>query len=276
MLERLRATRCFLIDMDGTCYLGDQLIEGTLDLVAWIRAAGRGLLFLTNNSSKDGQAYAAKLNRLGVPVSADQILTSGAATAIFAAQRWPGARVYVVGTPALEAEFVEAGFRLDSQSPDFVVLGFDTTLTYAKLWRLCDLVRAGLPYIATHPDPNCVIENGFMPDIGATIAFVAAATGRQPDTVLGKPSRQMAEAAAERAGVPLHQLCIVGDYVPTDIALGVSNNFPAVLVLTGETRPEDVPTARPQPDIVFANVGALAAWLRAGGQDGTAAPPAAG
>jgi 4-nitrophenyl phosphatase/NagD protein len=262
MLERLRATRCFLIDMDGTCYLGDKLIDGTLDFLKLIQAQGRAFLFLTNNSSKDSRQYAAKLNRLGVAAGAAQILTSGTATAMYAAQRWPGARVFVAGTPALEAEFAEHGFLLDSQTPDLVVLGFDTTLTYDKLWRLCDFVRAGLPYLATHPDPNCVIETGLMPDIGATIAFVAASTGRQPDTVLGKPSRQMAEAAAERAGVPLHQLSIVGDYLPTDIALGAANDIPAVLVLTGETRPEEVAAANPRPDIVFDDIGALADWLR--------------
>jgi HAD superfamily hydrolase (TIGR01450 family) len=252
--------------MDGTCYLGDELIAGTLDLVTWIRSEGRGLLFLTNNSSKNSRDYAAKLNRLGVAATVDEILTSGAATALYAARRWPGGRPFVAGTPALEADFADQGLLSGNggQAPEFVVLGFDTTLTYDKLWRLCDLVRAGLPYIATHPDPNCVIANGLMPDIGATIAYVAAATGRLPDEVLGKPSRQMGEAAAERAGVPMEQLCIVGDYVPTDIALGATLNIPAVLVLTGETRREDVDGARPRPDIVFEHVGELAAWLRQG------------
>jgi HAD superfamily hydrolase (TIGR01450 family) len=264
MLQRLREARCFLIDMDGTCYLGDELIAGTLDLVAWIRAEGRGLLFLTNNSSKNSQDYAAKLNRLGVEAAVDEILTSGAAAAGYAARRWPGGRPFVAGTSALGAEFAEQGLLADGREPEFVVLGFDTTLTYNKLWRLCDLVRAGLPYIATHPDPNCVIANGLMPDIGAAIAYVAAATGRQPDVVLGKPSREMGEAAAARAGVPLDQLCIVGDYVPTDIALGATLNIPTVLVLTGETRREHVGAAEPRPDLVCEDVGELAAWLRQG------------
>ena len=99
--------------------------------------------------------------------------------------------------------FVSAALSLTDETPDFIILGFDTTLTYAKLWKLCDLVRAGVPYIATHPDYNCPTETGFMPDIGATIAFVKASAGREPDLVVGKPNRLLAEKAAERMGLPL-------------------------------------------------------------------------
>ena len=107
--------------------------------------------------------------------------------------------------------FVSVGLPLTEDTPDFIILGFDTTLTYAKLWKLCDLVRAGVPYIATHPDYNCPTETGFMPDIGATIAFVRASAGREPDLVVGKPNRLLAEKAAERMGLPLSALCMIGD-----------------------------------------------------------------
>ena len=141
------------------------------------------------------------------------------------------------------------------------MVGFDTGLTYAKLWTLCDLVRAGRPYIVTHPDLNCPTPAGFMPDIGATIAYVKAATGRGPDQVVGKPSRLMAEAAAEKLGLPLASLAMVGDRLYTDIALGQVADIPAVLVLSGETRAEDLPDSPFQPDDTFEHLGALAAWL---------------
>jgi len=238
--NRLAQVRCFLLDMDGTFYLGQRLTEGALRFIETLRKQNREFLFLTNNSSKDGKQYAEKIARLGLPISTDKILTSGQATAIYLGRRHPGGRLFVVGTPALELEFQARGFTLTDTEPDAVVLGFDTTLTYAKLWRLCDFVRAGFPYLATHPDFNCPTETGYMPDTGAMIAFVAASTGRQPDAVIGKPNRFMAESAAEHVGLPLNQMCMIGDRLYTDVALGAEAGIPSILVLSGESRADVV------------------------------------
>jgi HAD superfamily hydrolase (TIGR01457 family) len=233
--NRLAQVRCFLLDMDGTFYLGERLAEGALRFIEALRKQKQEFLFLTNNSSKDGWQYAEKITRLGLPISTHKILTSGQATAIYLGRRHPGARVFVVGTSALEVEFQSRGFTLTDDAPDVAVLGFDTTLTYAKLWRLCDFVRAGAPYIATHPDFNCPTETGYMPDIGAMIAFIAASTGRQPDMVIGKPNRMMVDAAAEHVGIPVHEMCMIGDRLYTDIALGAEAGIPTILVLSGES-----------------------------------------
>src|SRR5215510_11936446 len=136
----LDKVQCFLLDMDGTFYLGERLIEGALDFIDILHQQGRDFLFLTNNSSKDSQQYAEKITRLGLSISRDKVLTSGEATAMHVQNQKPGAQVYVVGTSALENEFIKRGFVLTDEMPDFVVLGFDTTLTYVKLWKLCDLV----------------------------------------------------------------------------------------------------------------------------------------
>ena len=248
--------------MDGTVYLGERLIEGALTFIERLRQQGRDFLFLTNNSSKDAQQYVAKLARLGLPVPARQVLTSGEATASYLCGVRPGARVFVVGTPALESEFQSRGFALDDRDPEYVVVGFDTGLTYAKLWRLCDLVRAGSPYIATHPDFNCPTDGGYMPDIGATLAYVRASAGRDPDLVVGKPNRLIAEQAALRVGQPLEALCMVGDRLYTDIALGGAAGIPSVLVLSGESRADEVPAAAYPPTLVVDHLGALAAILQ--------------
>jgi len=263
MSARLAQARAFLLDMDGTFFLGDHLLEGALDFIALLRQQGKAFLFLTNNSSKDRQQYVEKITRLGLPLTAGQVLTSGEATARLLSHDYPGAKLFVVGTPSLENEFRSAGFALDDPRPEVAVVGFDTGLTYAKLWTLCNLVRAGRPYIVTHPDLNCPKPDGFMPDIGATIAYVKAATGRGPDQVVGKPSRLIAEAAAEKLGLPLASLAMVGDRLYTDIALGQAAGIAAVLVLSGETRLEDLRDSAFQPEATFANLGALAAWLAA-------------
>ncbi len=260
---RLLGVRCFLLDMDGTFYLGERLVDGALRFVNGLRQRGTQFLFLTNNSSKDGAQYAEKITRLGLPITPDRILTSGQATALHLGRTRPGARLYVVGTPALEAEFRRAGFTLDDRSPEAVVLGFDTTVTYAKLWRLCDLVRAGLPYLATHPDLNCPTETGYMPDAGALMALVAASTGRQPDAVIGKPNPFMVAAAADHAGIPPDRMCMIGDRLYTDIALGAAAGLPTILVLSGESRAEDVAGSPHQPDFIFEHLGAVADYLDA-------------
>lgn len=261
--DRLAQVKCFLLDMDGTLYLGDQLIEGATRMITDLRSRNQNFVFLTNNSSKNARLYSEKLTRLGIPTEVSQVLTSGAATAMHLQRHYSGARVFVVGTTALEEEFTSRGFSLDDSAPDLVVLGFDTGFTYAKLWKLCDFVRAGLPYIATHPDFTCVIETGLMPDIGATIAFVQASTGRAPDAIIGKPNPIIAEQAAARLGVPVSSLCMIGDQLDTDIQLGANANIPTMLVLSGETSPERLASAPRQPDFVFPNIAAVADFLAA-------------
>jgi 4-nitrophenyl phosphatase len=259
--DPLAAVRCFLLDMDGTFYLGERLLEGALKFMDVLHRQGIEYLFLTNNSSTDSRQYAEKITRLGLPVSGDKILTSGEATAMHLQRQKPGARVYVVGTAALENEVTGHGLIPADEAPDFAVLGFDTSMTYAKMWKLCDLVRAGVPYIATHPDYNCPTETGFMPDIGAMIAFVRASTGREPDLIVGKPNRMLAEKAAERTGIPLWAMCMIGDRLYTDIALGSAAGIPTILVLSGETQPDEVATSPYRPSYIFQNLGAVAHYL---------------
>jgi 4-nitrophenyl phosphatase len=258
MTTSLTDIKCFLLDLDGTFFLGNRLIEGSARFLEVLQAQGKEYLFLTNNSSQHRRMYAEKLNKLGVSIPETRIFTSGEATAIYISNTRPAARLYVVGTPALEDEFRMHGFSLTEHDPDIAVLGFDTTLTYAKLWKLCDLVRAGLPYIATHPDINCPTEAGFMPDIGAMIAFVKASTGRQPDQIIGKPNQLIVEAISQKLRLPVDELAMVGDRLYTDIALGASSGITTVLVFSGETNPEDLNHSPFQPTYSFKNLGYLA------------------
>ncbi len=261
-MKRLSQMGLFLLDMDGTFYLGDTLLPGAKEFLAVCRQRGIRYTFLTNNSSQSGEAYREKLARLGVPVQPDEMFTSGDATLLYLAQNGFGKQLLMVGTDSLEEQFLAAGYVVDAEQPEAVVLGFDTGITYRKLTALCDAVRAGLPYIATHPDLNCPVPGGMIPDIGAVIAFVAAATGQQPDAIIGKPNAGIAQAAARRAGLPLEKLCMVGDRLYTDIALGKCGVSTA-LVLCGESSREDLAASGLQPDFVFENLADMAAVLLA-------------
>jgi 4-nitrophenyl phosphatase len=259
--ERLPNIRFFLVDMDGTFYLGDHLLPGALDFITAVTSRGADFLFLTNNSSRRREEYAEKIRHLGLEIPDDKVFTSGEATTIYLKGRKPSGRIFLVGTPALEAEFEAAGFELVQRDPDYAVLGFDTTITYAKLWRLCDLVRSGVPFIATHPDFNCPTQEGFMPDVGAMIAFVKASTGRTPDVIIGKPHPPIVEALVKKTRTPASAMAMVGDRLYTDVALG-SLGVTTILVLSGETRADDLPGSPYRPDLIVENLAQLAALLR--------------
>ena len=263
---KLSAVRGFLLDMDGTFYLSDRLLEGALRFIDLLREQEKQFLFLTNNSSKDRRQYAEKISRLGLPLAEEAVLTSGEATALYLKLQHPGAGVFLVGTPSLEDEFRQHGFRLVEVEPEFLVLGFDTTLTYRKLRSLCDFVRAGVPFIATHPDFNCPTETGWMPDVGAMIAFVKAATGREPDLVVGKPNRLIVDAAAVKMNLKVEQLAMIGDRLYTDIALGAASGIATILVLSGETKIEDLKDSPYKPDYTFENLAGVADWLERNGR----------
>jgi len=257
----LKDIKCFLFDMDGTIYLGRKLLPGAKDLVAYLREQNTPHYFLTNNSSRSKPDYVKKLADLGISVSADGVFTSGEATAIYLNKQKPDARLYVVGTPSLEMEIECFGFELVEDHPDYAVLGFDTTLTYDKIWKLCDFVRDEVPYIATHPDINCPTDNGFMPDIGAIIDMVASSTGRRPDVIVGKPHRPIVEAILEKTGFEPAQIAMVGDRLYTDIALGEAG-IHTILVLSGEAQREDISSAPQKPDLVLENVAGLLDLLK--------------
>jgi HAD superfamily hydrolase (TIGR01450 family) len=264
-VANLADVRGFLLDMDGTLYLSNHLLPGAADFLAYLEESGLAYLLLTNNSSRSSSAYEAKLAGLGVSVPLARILTSGSATAQYLRDATPYRRPALFGTPELVTEFAAFGFDAEMTAPDCVVLGFDMTIDYARFTRLCDLVRAGLPYIATHPDLNCpVAGGGYIPDIGAMIAFVEASAGRRPDVIIGKPSPHILAMAAARMRLPLEALCMVGDRLYTDIAMGQAAPIQTALVLSGETQAADVAGSPFQPDHVFANVGALRAALVAG------------
>lgn len=260
-LERLQQTKCFLMDMDGTIYLGDRLLPGAREWLDLLDSQAIPYTFLTNNSARSRVEYAQKLGRLGLDVPEEKIFTSGEATAIYLKRAYPGASLYVVGTLPLCEEFSRHGFEQTESDPDVAVLGFDTTLTYEKLWKLCDLVVAGKPYIATHPDINCPTPEGFKPDIGAMIELVAASTGRRPDVIVGKPYAPIMEALAEKTGFPAAAHCMVGDRLYTDIALG-RWGITTALVLSGETKAADLTGSEFQPDFVVADIAAMGALLR--------------
>ena len=253
----IKKIKCFLLDMDGTLYLGEDLIDGSLEFLNILRRQGKDFLFLTNNSSKNKTEYQKKLARMGCEVDEEKVFTSGEATTIYLNTIAPKAKVFLLGTKFLEDEFKKAEFVLVNETdeiPEYVVLGFDTTLTYDKLWKACDFIRDGIPYIATHPDFNCPLEGGkFMPDIGAMIEFIAGSTGKRP-YVVGKPNKDIVDAICNKYNYEKDQLAMVGDRLYTDIKTGTNSGIVSILVLSGETSIEDYEASDVEATYVYSSL----------------------
>ena len=253
--------KCFALDMDGTIYLGEKWIAGAVDFLKKIEESGRQYVFLTNNSSKNAAVYVEKLHRMGWDVGEEKIITSGQATIYHLQQYYPGKKVFLLGNPLLQEEFEQAGISLSDTEPDVVVTAFDTSLTYEKMCKVCDFVREGLPYLATHPDYNCPTETGFIPDAGAIHAFIHASAFRYPDRIIGKPNSDIVDYLVNRVKLEKEQIAMVGDRLYTDIAAGKNNGLKSILVLSGEASLADVSASDVIPHLIFESVQDLIPFL---------------
>lgn len=257
----LSKIQCFALDMDGTIYLGEQWIDGAKDFLHKVEKAGKRYIFLTNNSSKNPEVYVDKLHRMGLEVTKEQIVTSGQATIFYLQKHFPGKKVFLLGNELLKAEFEQEGIRLEEENPEVVVVGFDTTLDYAKMCKVCDFVRAGLPYLSTHPDYNCPTETGFIPDAGAIHAFIHASAFRYPDRIIGKPNGDIVDYLIDRIRLPRDQIMMIGDRLYTDVAAGRNNGLYSMLVLSGEATMEDVAQSEVEPHLIFDSVKEIIPYL---------------
>ena len=259
----LRDIEGFLLDMDGTIYLGERLFPFSVPFIDCLRGQGKRWLWLTNNCSKAPDDYVAKLRRFGFDVELQDVFTSGHATIAYLNAHKPGARIYVLGTPNFERQLMSAGFVLTADAPDYVLASFDLTLTYEKLRTACELIQQGVPFISSHPDKVCPTETWFIPDSGAICACITAATGVEPQ-YFGKPYKEMVEGALGRLGTPAERTAMVGDRLYTDMAMAKSAGITSVLVLTGETKREDLADSSVQPDYVFESLAEVTAALEEG------------
>ena len=250
----LKNINFFIFDMDGTIYLEDKVLPNAVELLAKINAhENKRLIYFTNNASKNPAYYLDKLTRLGFPASENQILTSADVLIKFLKSHRKNKSVFLLGTPYLEDMFKSAGINLVDDSPDIVVTSFDTTLTYDKLSAACTYIRNGTEWLTTHPDINCPVENGYIPDCGAINELIRVSTGKPLPKAFGKPYGEVIDMIEEIYGEKRENMAIFGDRLYTDIALGKKNNMTAVLLLTGEATLDDA-LALPedlQPDMIF-------------------------
>ena len=258
MFEKIK---CFILDMDGTIYLGNELFSFTKDFLKKVEETGREYYFFTNNSSKSQQDYIEKLERFGIRIKRQQMMTSTHVISRYLKQHYEGKSVYVVGTLSLIQEFQYFDMNLTDEDPDIVVLGFDTTLTYEKLSKACHYIRNGCTYFGINPDWNCPMEGGtFIPDCGSMAKLIEASTGRFPE-FFGKPSKHTLDYIIQETGYEPDEIAIVGDRLYTDIAVADQSDVMSILVLSGESTREDVKTSDVKPDVILEDLSEITKML---------------
>jgi HAD superfamily hydrolase (TIGR01450 family) len=231
--SELRQKKVFIFDVDGTLYLGEKLFDGVLDLIELLKDRGKKVFYLSNNSSRSTEDYILKLKKFNLPVSNEEIILSQHPTINYLHKN-KITRIFLLGTSSLRQEFIEEGFILTDKNPEIVVLAFDKELTYDRLETASSFLQKGIPYIATHLDNKCPVENGYIPDAGGIAALLYKTTERLP-RVFGKPNKEMLLFKLEQLNLPPNIAVMVGDRLYTDIKMGISAGITTCCVLSGET-----------------------------------------
>ena len=243
-MDKLKNCKLFLLDMDGTLNLGDEALPGAVDFVKKLTKSGREFIYLTNNSSRAGSDYIERMRKMGFPCGEENVFTSGMATGMYLREKYPDRPVHLVGTRAFAGELQSYGVTLGYDDNSIVVAGFDTELEYEKLSRAVHLLRRGAAFVAANPDFVCPMPNDeALPDCGSICALLTASTGREP-LYIGKPNRSMVDVIAKERQIENGAIACVGDRMYTDIAVAEASGAVSVLVLTGETRWDEIDESR--------------------------------
>ena len=241
--------KIFFIDLDGTIYLGNKPITGSANFINMLLKNEKLYYFLSNNSSKDKNNYVKILSSMGITAKENQIILS--TDGLIEYLKCSNINdVFVVGTSAMEKSIVEAGINTKSEKPMLVVLGYDTELTYEKIKRAALLINKGIDYIATHCDIVCPTDEGPIPDIGSLIALIEIATGKKPRKIFGKPNVEMIGHVLKKHGIIASQAVVIGDRIYTDMQLAKNIGANFILVLSGETKREDIEELDEYPDLI--------------------------
>lgn len=240
--------RGYIFDLDGTIYLGEELLPGAQRLIDALQQMERKILFLSNNPTSSPVVYAEKLTRLGIPVSPHDVLNTIDTMTAWLLKYHPEATVFPVSEAPLINALTSAGIRMstDPREIDIVIASYDRTFNYQKLQIAFDAIRTyGRAFlVTTNPDRFCPFPGGHgEPDAAAIIGAIEGCTGTTLRQNTGKPDRFMIDAAIDRLQLDAADCVMTGDRLTTDIRMAIDAGMSSALVLTGETTPEMLQSA---------------------------------
>jgi glycerol 3-phosphatase-2 len=272
-----------LVDLDGVVYRGAEPVPGVAGVLADRARRGDAVVYVTNNSMWYRADYVTRLAGMGAPVSADRVVSSSRATALYLREHLPDVRrVLTVGARGLERELEDVGIEvvtagaasqhaerdhLDGYEaagrPNAVVVGVDPDISYVRLGVAADCIRGGARFIATNRDPVYPIETRLRPGAGSIVAAIATAAGREPEVSIGKPEPLLLLEAASAVGANAVDGVMIGDGIGTDLAAARAVGARCILMLTGVTTRAAVDALPPdaRPTAVAADATELAAAI---------------
>lgn len=248
------AYKGYLIDLDGTIYLGSEPIPAGKRFVESLQEKKIPFLFVTNNTTKSPATVQKRLaNEFDIYVEKDLVYTASLATIDYMKDDAKGRKVYVIGEAGLIDLILEAGFIWEEETPDYVVVGLDSEVTYEKFTIATLAIQKGASFIGTNSDKNLPTERGLVPGAGALISLLETATQTKAIYV-GKPEAVIMEKALNRIALTKDEVLMVGDNYETDIRSGINNDIDTLLVLSGFTPKSAVPLLAVAPTYVVNNL----------------------
>ncbi len=254
----------YLFDLDGTIYLGSELLPGAKHLIDTLRERGAKTVFLSNNPTRDPQMYIEKLTKLGIPVEPHEIINTVVSTVLWLTQNHPNAVVFPIAEEPLMRALATAGIRMSDKPEeiDIVIASYDRTFDYKKLQIAFDALwqHGQAQLITTNPDRYCPFPGGRgEPDAAGIVAAIEATTGVKCSANMGKPDRIMIETVMANLGVAAENVIMIGDRLETDVRMAVNAGISSALVLTGDSQLDDVERTTPEhrPEFVLSRIDEL-------------------
>jgi 4-nitrophenyl phosphatase len=249
----LKKYQAYLIDLDGTMYRGGEVIPEAIPFIKALNEKKIPHLFVTNNSTKTPEQVSERLRKMGIPAEPEDVFTSAQATAAFMKEQSTERSVFFIGEKGLRTALHEAGFFVEEENPEFVVVGMDTSLTYEKAAKAVLAIRSGARFISTNIDAAIPTEQGLLPGNGSITAMIAVASESSP-VIIGKPERVIMEQALARLNVSNEEAIMVGDNYETDILAGIKAGMDTLIVHTGFTTKEALKEKEIQPTYALSSL----------------------
>ena len=257
--NKLKNNKILFLDLDGTIYLGNNLIPGVPKAIRYLRKNHQEICFISNNSSKNKSDFVKKLNNFNIRANEDEIVLSSDLLINFL-KKDKVIGVYVLGTKSLKKNLIKNGINVKTKKPEYVVIGYDTELNYKKLITACFYINKNIKIIATHCDVSCPSKYGPIPDAGSLIKLIHLTTGKLPYKIFGKPNKSMILDYLRLKKIKPINALVVGDRLETDVLMAHNAKTKSLLVFTGNTNNAIYQNSKIEPDFIlnsFANINKL-------------------
>jgi len=256
MDAKLDGVKAVFLDLDGTIYLGGNLISGALEFLSRCEEQGVQRYFLSNNSSRSVDQYVAKLHKMNIPCTPDDVLLSTHDLLAWL-QKEGVTKTWAIATKGMRQMMEDVGITTRDENPEYVVLGYDTEIDYEKISIGSIHMHKGVPLVASHPDMVCPSPDGGLPDVGAYLAMLKVTTGIDPVHISGKPNPGMIMHKIEELGLEAAECAMVGDRLYTDMEMAIQAGCVSVLVLSGEATMKDLEDSGKEVSVVVDSVDSL-------------------